>query len=237
MSDGKLEQLTSVVESSKLNGVKGHRVDENGQVIIDLQNGATLNSYLPPDNQILVGEYESPKNDHRDIFIVPSKLDNPHYLSALAHEIGHIFNKETQNKIGRHYFLNVYDSLKGSFLKKPLEHKLKALCQIFSTNMKIETEAWNSGKIVSDLLGIDEQIYEETMVDGINTHYSSSINDLYNRIIQKCPEITDQTTFKLYNPHTQSSETISYQDLKTLASKAPEANKKALEDVARKIGI
>ena len=50
-----------------------------------------------------------------------------------------------------------------------------------------EVDAWNTGKIISDLLGVDEIVYDDIMKVGINGHYSSEFNFLATQIKEFCP--------------------------------------------------
>lgn len=124
--------------------------------------------------------------------------------SIVAHEIGHAINEVAKEDIDQK---KITENPKTS---EELEQSLMTVCRIINDGLQDEVEAWNYGKPIADLFGIDETTYDNQMEYSMKGYSNASYRQidemLSNMLMHLTPtqkETLKDKTFPIYDLATQ----------------------------------
>lgn len=238
MSDTQLEKMTQVVNSNPITGIREvvPIVEDPSSFTIELNNGRTLNEFLPKGVKFFVDKDEPSYSPRRNIvYFNPELLGNPNYEAVFAHECGHALVKNPK-KTELTYLQTGHKIIYGgSFRQLSLEERVKKIYSLMQLDLENEVDAMNNGKIVADLLGVDSTVYEDMATNGLQTHFWANVIYLGKIFELTCPDLKDNTEITYYNPFAQEAQQITYEEFKTMHSKAKDENARAIRELRRKL--
>jgi hypothetical protein len=219
-----------------IGGIAEVKKNSNGEVNIRLNNGKTLNEMLPVAFTIRNEKNLRPqmRMSTHTIEVNEEKLRNPFYLGTVAHEFGHLIDKRQDKLVGQEidaeYILLTKSNMSSN-------KKVETLTKIFRLKMQVEINASDTGKIIADMLGVDDSIYEDVITDGLKSHYSAELHSLGSKILRNCPDISERESLTIFDPFSQTDRTYTYGELKEEIGKMEKMNNQAIRDLDHKIGI
>ncbi len=239
MSDAQLEKMTQAV-NAEATGLKGltPAIDDPCAFTIELNNGRTLNEFLPKNVKFLADKeepYYSPRQNA--VHFNPELLRDHNYKAAFAHECGHALVKNPK-KTNLTFLETGHEILYGArFRGLSLKERLGKIHSLMQQDLENEIDAMNNGKIVADLLGVDSMVYEDLATNAMQTHYWFTILYIGKLFEMTCPELSDDVVVDYYNPFAQESQQITYGEYKDMSKKAKDENTRAAKELHRKVQL
>ena len=211
-------------------------LNDDGSIDVIFKDGKKLSEFLPPELEIkdtpgfnkpvlnkVFSEDGKIQNMEVQINYEWLKKGGSEQIAIFAHEIGHALaieeeikhNKELKELIENHPSFDVIDNnvkvyMTYCFLKSA------------SNSLDVEIQAWNYGKIIASLLGIDDIQYEDIMrpqIEGVYYHIYSQAYDfikgLYIKdIFNENPTfLNSDITYPLYDLAQQSEVQVTAEKL------------------------
>lgn len=235
------ETLTKMLESdTKLS----YMIEplQDGTIEMRLNNGFRLNDLLPEHMGIRQFDNIMPTIKENEIRLDHEKMSNPYYRAIVAHEFGHNMDEEQdpmwrqafRMELNMEYNLGVFDSEFGDLSDT---EKMAWIMKIYQIRMQREINAWDHGKVVADLLRVDQTTYEEARNTGIQSHYSSELFRAISHIAKQCPDISEQEVIEYFNPFTNNVGQTTWSDLLKLKPQLEELNNRSIEESYQKVGL
>lgn len=241
MSETQLKRITKLVDSNTIVGIKEViPIEENSSsFIIELNNGRSLNEFLPKGIKFLFNKKDPPAYSplRNTIDFNPELLTSPNYLAVLAHECGHSLVRNPK-KTHLTYLQTgheiVYDS---GFKKLTLDERTKKIYFLMKHDLDNEIDASHSGKIVADLLNVDPIVYDDIISISLQNHFWFNMYSTQKLFELSCPDLTDDTLVEYYNPFTQDPIKITYGEFKTLSMKSKDESAKTMVEIRKRVNL
>jgi hypothetical protein len=220
---------------------------ESGEITIFDTNNQPINRILPPGMTILnvPGASRYSARDRRVEVDSEILTNSGEYGKAmLAHEIGHAFDEENMER----YAAKAREYNEKEPKAQPRE-RIGMWNDYFIAEATIEITAWDEGKIVSDLLGVDSQVYDDLMECALVHRWSSIVSDFYEILDKNLPlskkdikqslrrflPFAGDRKYILLNPITQQIEQFTFKELEAIRNQAIIDRKKADVEFNRKL--
>ncbi len=124
--------------------------------------------------------------------------------SIVAHEIGHVINESAKEDLDQRKITEAPET------PEELEESLMLVCRVVNDGLQDEVEAWNYGKPIANLFGVDETTYDSQMEYSMKAYTNTSyyqINEMMANMLMHLTPDQKQTLkdkmFPVYDLATQ----------------------------------
>ena len=236
MPEDTINFLKRLAEQNPERGIFSAVINDKNGVTVRLKSGLVINDILPESYDIVNIKNSRPRIQMLKIIIDTSLLHNLYYQAGFAHEIGHVIYPNEQQESDEIYSLE-FEVLTQKFFTKPLDYRLSIISKQLKLKMNNEIKAWEAGKPIADLIGVDRNKYEELMILGLQGHYSAQVDYISHLIKDNCPDITQNTQISIFNSLTNTDDQMRFSEFTEYNRKMVEMNNRAVNQFDQRIGI